>query len=89
MKQGEGEQPSKRGGGKGGLTHAARVSISGEQHGKPRGVEDPTIITIKIDGVVVDFDSFFKLPFEIVVLIGNDLRILQTYVMFGRKRVFG
>ena len=86
-KEGESQEASKKGRKR--LTQTTGLFGGRGQQGKPRGVENPTIITIEVDEVVVDFDGFFKLSFEIVVLIENNLHILQTYVMFGRKRMFG
>ena len=55
----------------------------------PRSTEGPTFISVEIGGVFKYFDSLLHLPLMIIVLFNKDLSVFQTYVMFGRRGVFG
>ena len=59
----------------------------GSKHRLPSGIKSPTVITIEVDGVVVDFNGFLELPLKEVVLFGKDLRVFQANVMLGHRGV--
>ena len=48
-------------------------------------VNGPTIVTVEVNGMVVNDNGLFHLPFEIIVLLAQDFGILQTNMMFGGR----
>ena len=53
----------------------------------PRRADSPPIITVKVDGVVTNFNGLHELPLEKKIFLGNDLSVLQVDVMFSGSGV--